>query len=150
MTPAARRGVRMDTMQTRGERNNNPGNIDYVPKIHWLGQTGVELEGRFATFSDPVYGLRAIGKLLLHYVAEGVPSTVRGLISRYAPSSENATDAYVTAVAAWVSVQPDDSLDLQDLATLTKLIGAIVREENGCSIYDVGLLARAAALACVA
>ncbi|WP_347147235.1 hypothetical protein [Proteus vulgaris] len=47
----------------RGERNNNPGNIDYNPRNKWKGLVGIETgvpNPRFCVFESPEYGIRAI------------------------------------------------------------------------------------------
>ncbi len=40
-----------------GIGNNNPFNLEFRPSIQWRGQLGAN--GRFAVFSDPLYGIRA-------------------------------------------------------------------------------------------
>ena len=44
---------------TRGERNNNPGNID-KNSIIWKGIAAVSTDIRFCTFKTAAYGIRAI------------------------------------------------------------------------------------------
>lgn len=132
---------------TRGERNNNPGNIDYNPRNAWVGQIGPEPEGRFARFSEAVYGIRAIGKLLRRYVAEGVASTPFGLISKWAPAVENNTPGYVARVAADLGVTPNALIDLDDPAVLTAIGKAIITVENGRCVYDDATLERGIGMA---
>ena len=119
-------------MVTRGERNNNPGNID-----KGQGFKG-EVEGddeRFATFSTPVMGIRAIAALLLIYYNKHGLNTVAGLINRWAPPVENQTSAYVTDVANRVGVLPGDAIEVDDPDTLEKLVTGIIWHENGECIY---------------
>jgi hypothetical protein len=54
----------------RGERNNNPGNIDWNAANNWQGQLSLELEHvppRFARFDCAENGIRALARILLHY-----------------------------------------------------------------------------------
>lgn len=118
---------------TRGERNNNPGNIRISPAA-WQGKVP-GADAAFETFADPQSGIRALAKLLKNYAARGL-SSVREIVGRYAPSSENNTAAYVNAVAASMGVGPDAPLDLSDPAQLAALVQAIIRHENGRVIYS--------------
>ncbi|GBQ52296.1 structural protein [Komagataeibacter sucrofermentans] len=113
----------------RGIRNNNPGNLDYV------GQPGAHLETgvpypRFAAFPTMADGIRALRDQLLRYGERGL-TTVRAIISVYAPASENPTGAYIYALCSHMDVQPDTVLDLHDPATQRALIAGIATMENG-------------------
>lgn len=126
---------------TRGERNNNPGNIERNA-TKWQGmakdQSG---DSRFVIFTDPVYGIRALAKCLMTYskkfdgTAHDI-DTVGEVISRWAPSTENNTKAYVNAVAKALNVSPDDPIDMEDPITLEGLVRAIIKHENGRCVYD--------------
>ncbi|MBL7233395.1 structural protein [Komagataeibacter oboediens] len=113
----------------RGIRNNNPGNLNYA------GQPGAHLETgvphpRFAAFPTMADGIRALRDQLLRYGERGL-TTVRAIISVYAPPSENPTGAYVYALCSHMGVQPDTVLDLRDPATMRGLIEGITTMENG-------------------
>lgn len=128
---------------TRGERNNNPGNI-IQSASNWLGKiTGTD--SRFESFDTPVNGIRALAKLLKKYQAQGF-NTVRKIITKYAPASENNTAAYVKAVAASMGVGPDQVLTL-DAGQLNALVTAIIKHENGRVIYSAADIASAVQLA---
>ena len=136
-----------DARPTRGERNNNPGNIAFNPRNRWRGQLGIEAPAhpgeapRFAAFDCPENGIRAIAKLLLRYRrAEGL-QTVRGLLGRWAPAVENDAAAYCDDVARRLAVAADAPLDLADPALLQELVAAIIRHENGRCIYQPETLA---------
>ena len=113
----------------RGIRNNNPGNIERGE--NWQGMSNVQNDTRFITFISPEYGLRALGKLLQNYQTLYGLDTIRGIVSRYAPSSENNTQAYVDFVSRETGFGPDQPLNLQNRETLVKLMQAIVIQENG-------------------
>lgn len=123
----------------RGERNNNPGNI--VKGELWQGLAIDQPDSRFATFTDPVYGIRALAKTLLSYQRRYGINTVAQAISRWAPSTENDTGAYVGAVASEIGVSPNQQLNFADPQILSALATAIIRHENGRVIYDPGLIA---------
>lgn len=122
----------------RGVRNNNPGNIDYNEKNKWQGQLGIE-EGvplpRFARFDTPQNGIRAIAKLLLNYHKKGF-TTVQAMINRWAPPTENNTDAYVKAVAHVVGVAPTEHIPQLSLYQLVQMTQAIIRHENGYEPFN--------------
>lgn len=120
---------------TRGERNNNPGNIERNT-IRWQGMSDDQSgDKRFIVFDTPEMGIRALAKLLLNYQNIHDLNTITQIINRWAPSNENDTSAYVNAVANEVGVKPDDKINLNDPETLSKLVTAIIRHENGRVIY---------------
>lgn len=114
-----------------GIRNNNPGNLVWLPAGRaWRGQIG--RDGRFGVYDTAANGVRAIGQQLLKYARGGV-DTVQGLISLWAPAHENPTDAYVHNVAQALGVRPTDRIDVR--AHLPDLATAIIRQENGRQPY---------------
>lgn len=128
-------------MSTRGERNNNPGNLRKGSP--WLGLSRAQPDVDFCSFDDPAYGIRALAKVLLLYGMKGV-DTVATIIARWAPSNENNTAAYISAVAASMRVDPDTHLDVSNYSQMYPLVDAIIRHENGRNIYprttiDAGL-----------
>jgi len=128
---------------TRGERNNNPGNIRGNSSFIWQGQTGLDPDG-FVIFDNVINGLRALGKLLCNYQTHHGLTTIRTMINRWAPPSENDTGAYVNAVAADCGVDPDVLFGLHDQHNLSMIIAAIVRHENGTQPYDQSTIGAAA------
>lgn len=124
----------------RGIRNNNPGNIE--KGIAWKGIDAAKTaqESRFIVFTAPEWGLRAMARLLKNYQRLYGLSTVRGIINRWAPPTENDTGAYVNAVARALSVDPDASISVE--TSLPALLKAIVRHENGSQPYPDSLIAR--------
>lgn len=116
----------------RGIRNHNPGNIE-LGGDRWQGLApkAQQTDGRFAVFNTPAYGIRALCRILITYQDDHKLNTVRKVINRWAPSSENNTDSYVSAVCNAVDVGPDEPLDLQEYHTLRPFAEAIIRHENG-------------------
>jgi len=124
----------------RGERNNNPGNLNFV------GQRGAELEGpggRFAKFRTAYDGLEAMAKQLLRYASRGINS-VEGIISTWAPGNENDTASYIKAITSSLGVSPDAALNMQNPQVLSQLMNGIIHHENGRNIYSGDLISRAA------
>ncbi len=125
----------MDKKPTpRGVRNNNPGNIDRTA-IAWQGEDrgpeAMKREPRFCVFLTAQAGFRALAKTLLTYQRKHGLRTVREIINRWAPPSENNTSAYVAQVAREVGVGANEIIGLNRQVTLQRLVTAIARHENG-------------------
>ncbi len=120
----------------RGIRNNNPGNIR--KGIDWQGMRARQTDSAFVQFDDPVYGIRAMNKVLKTYARKYKLHTVRGIINRWAPPSENITSSYITDVANSLGVGPDEIIDVQ--ARAADLSRAIIKHENGSMPYDVATI----------
>ncbi|WP_262499904.1 lytic transglycosylase catalytic [Photorhabdus heterorhabditis] len=124
----------------RGLRNNNPGNLNFV------GQRGATLEspgGRFARFETAFEGLRALSRQLTLYASRGL-TTIRDIITTYAPPSENDTEAYIAGMSKWLGVDQNAKLNLQDPQTLTAMMNGIIHHENGRNPYSSELMGKAA------
>nr|DAP93575.1 MAG TPA: virion protein [Caudoviricetes sp.] len=125
----------------RGERNNNPGNLNFA------GQAGAELErpgGRFARFETAFDGLRALSRQLVLYAGRGINS-VEKIISTWAPASDNNnTAAYIQAVSQRLGVNPQAALNINDPQTMSALMSSIIHHENGRNIYSKELIGKAA------
>lgn len=130
--------------QTRGERNRNPGNIRTGSS--WQGLSAEHTDPDFCVFVDVKFGIRALAKVLLLYQQKGF-DTVRKIVQRWAPSNENNTAAYVSAVAGNMRVDPDMHLDVTDYTQMYPLVDAIIRHENGSNIYTRPVMDAALALA---
>lgn len=119
--------------QPRGVRNNNPGNV-MRGETRWQGEVDGN-DPRYASFETPEAGIRAMGRTLLTYQDKHNLNTVRDIVARWAPATENNTAAYIGTVAKAVGVAPDQAIDLHDPATLTKITKAIISHENGQQPY---------------
>jgi hypothetical protein len=124
---------------TRGERNNNPGNVTKSESFKWYGEIP-GTDSRFATFDTPENGIRTIARLLKGYQVRSGLRTLRAIINRYAPGHENPTDAYVAYVAEHAGVGADDEVNVQDADTMKKIIWAIIHFENGRVVYADSVL----------
>ncbi len=122
---------------TRGERNNNPGNIrEYANDPHWVGERITDDDPAFEEFDTPEDGIRALAKTLLAYQRRHGLRTVSAMINRWAPSNENDTLAYVDAVAHDMGVLTEADIDLESAVRLCGIVKAIIRHENGRVIYS--------------
>lgn len=129
-------------MLPRGQRNNNPGNLDYNPKNKWVGQVGIEQgvpKPRFARFDTPENGIRALTKLLLNYILRHKLTTIEAIINRYAPTNENFTNGYIQAVETWTGIGKD-KIDPANYEQMYALVIAIIRKELGTQPYHTGII----------
>jgi len=137
-------------MKQRGIRNNNPGNIR-KSSTAWkgkgspvvsAGQTPPPPDSAFEQFTLPVWGIRAMYRILLSYQARGLKS-VREIINTWAPPSENDTDSYVNAGSNSLGVSPDTPLTMSTHGAL--LLAFIIKHENGVQPYSMQLITQAMA-----
>lgn len=126
----------------RGIRNNNPGNIRHS-KTTWVGEVDGH-DASFKTFSKPVYGIRAMAKLLGNYIRLHGLKTIRQMISRWAPPNENDTDAYVAHVAKGAGIDPDAPVSIADIP---RIVPPMIAMENGRQPYPPELIAEGCRLA---
>lgn len=132
-----------DPKTSRGYRNRNPGNIDYTPRNRWQGQVGIETGGsppRFAVFERHEFGIRALAMLLITYQDRHGLRTIRQIIGRWAPGSENDTAAYVRHVAELTGRSPTEALDMHSHGDLRPLVVAIITHELGSQPYPAAVI----------
>lgn len=120
----------------RGIRNNNPGNVRLGDP--WQGLCSLQQDKSFCQFSEAKYGIRCTGYIIrVSYFQRYALGTVRAIISRWAPTSENDTEAYIKSVSTKCGVDPDDSVNLRSDTMLTDLLAAVFQHENGSMPYTV-------------
>jgi hypothetical protein len=127
-----------------GIRLCNPGNIRHVPGTVWQGQSATQTDPAFVQFDDPVYGIRAIVRIMLSYEREGL-TTYQKVIDRWAPPNENNSAAYVEDVCSRCLSQPSDFVDFAH--DMPNLVSAIIWHENGEQPYTLEQIAQGVALA---
>lgn len=113
----------------RGIANQNPGNLRITP-TKWKGKIVPSRDPEFETFASPEMGIRAMARDLLTGYRRG-EDTVEKIIKAWAPPSENDTKAYVRMVAKAMGIRASEKIDVDDYATMSKLVRAIIRHENG-------------------
>ena len=133
--------INLNVPDTRGFRNNNPGNIEFSERNNWKGQTGTD--GRYATFSDMKFGIRAIGRTLNSYTSRHGLKTIRAIITRWAPDFENNTKSYISAVSQRTGLDPDRELSGSDHLLIVE---AIIHHENGSQPFPLSYISEALAI----
>ena len=123
--------------QARGIRNNNPGNIRHGSDV-WQGMSRAQPDAAFVRFDSPVWGVRAMARVLMTYRNRYGLQTVRDIITRWAPPTENNTAAYVFAVSQGLGVDPDAPLQFPE--QLPELVAEIIKHENGYQPYTMATI----------
>ncbi|CDG21578.1 Protein P5 [Xenorhabdus poinarii G6] len=126
---------------TRGIRNHNPGNIRHGDK--WQGLSDTQTDKSFCQFVSPEYGIRAMLKILRNYERKYGDNTIRQFISRWAPPNENNTENYIAYVSNAVGVTSSTVIDVENTATMRRLVKAIIQMENGQQPYSDTVITRA-------
>lgn len=119
---------------SRGIKNNNPGNIR-LSGAHWLGKIDPSKDADFEQFDTPELGIRALAKTLLAYYQNHGLDTIEGIISRWAPSNENDTKAYIEQICGQCGFSADEALEIDNADVLAGLCEAIIYHENGSCPY---------------
>ncbi|MBQ9231307.1 MAG: structural protein P5 [Prevotella sp.] len=125
--------------QARGLRNNNPLNIIKSKNQVWLGQTNLGGETRFCQFVSAQYGFRAALKLLRTYYTKYGCTTIRQIICRWAPETENQVEAYIKTVCKLTHLSADAPLPPMKAETRIvwcDLVLAMASVECGLSADD--------------
>ena len=85
----------------------------------------------FQQFDTPEAGIKAIDDQLRIYGSKHKIKTLRGVISRWAPPSENDTEAYIKNVSQKTGLKPDEEIDLSNPTIRHIISGPIVLQEQG-------------------
>ena len=123
----------------RGIRNHNPLNIRRTAKDQWKGLAAQQNDRAFCQFKSLEYGWRAAFYLLTRtYYHKYRLYTIRGIISRWAPSSENDTTAYIANVSRLTGIDPDEPIGIpSDKPARWMMLGvAMAIQENGTDSLD--------------
>lgn len=123
---------------SRGLRNNNPGNIRRS-RVCYKGEVRPSRDPDFKEFSTMAYGYRAVFVLLDTYRSRYGLATIRQMLNRYAPPTENFTEGYVRFVADYSGVMPDEVVDTRSEKDMIPIVAAMSKIENGvaANIADV-------------
>jgi hypothetical protein len=113
----------------RGLRNNNPGNIrGSATNSNTFVDETTGSDPEFETFRNPQAGVRAMGIIISTNEARGM--TVSEFISRYAPPTENNTQAYIDNLQG---IDPNAPLSEVDKVALVR---QMIRQENGFNPFS--------------
>jgi hypothetical protein len=110
----------------KGFAINNPGNIRYLATNAFAGQTGNS--GGYGVYAKLSDGVHAMYEELTKYYNSGL-KTITQIVSKWAPSSENDTEAYIDDVSERMNESADTPLSWPDDAA--PLIQAMSWHENG-------------------
>lgn len=113
----------------RGLRNNNPGNIRRNGDV-FQGEVNPSRDKEFKQFKTMAHGYRAVFKILSNYHRVYKLTTIRKMISRWAPENENNTSAYVSLVSSYSGIGPDDLISF-DREQMIRIVAGMSRVENG-------------------
>lgn len=131
------------SINSRGIRNNNPGNIRWGDDWKGLVPEGQRTDKSFCQFKAPEFGIRAMIIILRNYQSKYGLKTITGIIKRWAPPNENDTQAYIRSVAQATGTDADKPIDLTDSHKLFPLLQAIIKHENGTQPYEYDVFIRA-------
>lgn len=114
----------------RGLRNCNPGNIRRT-SVRYKGESDECSDKAFRQFKSMAWGYRAMFVLLHTYALKHNCHTLRSIINRYAPPSENDTEAYIRRVSLDSHIDSGQILDTLNRQTMVAIVSAMSRVENG-------------------
>ena len=131
-------------MQTRGIRNNNPLNIRHSSD-RWKGARKEQTDKSFVQFETMAYGYRAAWKTLesywKHFHSTGQPFNVTTILNRWAPPTENDTQAYIRTVLKLTGMGGKENLPQPsrkvETEKLVKLLAAMTTMECGIPYKEV-------------
>ena len=121
----------------RGIRNKNPGNIKLG--TNWDGLADEQSDPVFCVFKEAVWGIRALMRILLTYRFTHNRKNIDSIIKRWAPPSENDTDAYIVFVSKKMGIEPMEIIH-NSIEAYLPLVKAIIQMENGMQPYDDELI----------
>lgn len=121
----------------RGIRNNNPLNIR--KGNNWKGERKVQVDKAFEEFESLQMGLRAGFIILRNYQRISLApkmraNTIRKIINRWAPASENNTLKYIETVARRSGLNPDELIAYRDKPRMLAVVEAMCFVECGQAI----------------
>ncbi|EBB9143704.1 hypothetical protein J9T78_000880 [Salmonella enterica] len=119
--------------RTIADRFNNPANLRYAAGY----ETANTRSGEFAVFPSLDEGVLAAAKQLQIYGTKGI-NNIHDIISKWAPSNENNTKAYIGHVVNATGRSEFEKLNLNDTRTLAKLITAMSVKEGAGSRLSEG------------
>lgn len=117
----------------RGIRNNNPLNIRHGSS-QWQGMSPEQTDPEFVQFIAPEWGIRAAAVTLRTYRNKYGLNTLAQIIARWAPPTENNTEAYIRSVSSRSGIAPDQVVTDADLPALLE---AMTKHENGIQPYTL-------------
>lgn len=103
-----------EPLKVRLIKSNNPMAIRINPANNWKGRVSPSYADPFEEFITIHYGIRALIITLRNYRKLHGLKTIRDIISRYAPPSENNTENYIQHVCKIVGKHSTEQLTRDD------------------------------------
>lgn len=119
-----------NTSLPRGYRNNNPLNVRKKAANAWKGKVVPGTDPEFEQFISMPYGYRCGLYLIRKYIGQG-HNTIRKIVNKWAPPSENNTSSYISNVSRRSAISADFVLNPNDMESLCKIAYAMAWSENG-------------------
>ena len=121
-------------VEPRGIRNNNPLNIR--KGNNWKGERQPQKDPAFEEFESMEWGIRAGFIILRKYIRgyNGLTekfNTIEKIIARWAPASENNTQAYIEAVAKRTGIPRTQRLSFSQRNYMVAIVEAMIMVECG-------------------
>lgn len=115
---------------SRGLRNCNPGNIRRSA-TRYVGEVSPSRDAEFKEFETMAYGYRAMFVLIDSYRRRYGLNTIRSIISRYAPLTENFTEGYVRFITRRTGIAAEEKIDTRSAKDMIPIVAAMSEIENG-------------------
>jgi len=128
-------------MIPRGIRNNNPLNLRKT-NISWRGKVIPGTDPDFEQFDNMYNGIRAALVNIRTMVKVHGCTTVEDVIRRWAPATENNTEAYIRTVCTKAKIRRTDKVLPTVKDNICKLAWAMAYVENGQTL-SYGLFTQA-------
>lgn len=120
----------MKKRETRGYRNNNPCNIR-ISTDKFQGEVQPSADKEFKQFETMAYGYRAAFRILRTYINNYKCDTIRKIVSRWAPKSENYTENYIKVVSERSGIPENDIVYPENREMMVRIVAAMSYVENG-------------------
>ena len=95
------------------------------------GEVRPSADKSFKQFKSMAYGYRAMFIVIRTYIQRHKLNTIRGIISRYAPSSENHTENYIKVVSERSGITADEPILADNREMMIRIVAAMSFVENG-------------------
>ena len=114
----------------RGILNNNPCNIRKSTD-KFQGEVQPSGDKEFKQFETMAYGYRAAFRVIRTYINNYKCDTIRKIISRWAPKSENYTENYIRVVSERSGIPENDIVYPDNREMMVRIVAAMSYVENG-------------------
>ena len=111
-------------------RNNNLLNIR-ISTDKFQGEVQPSQDKEFKQFETATYGYRAAFRILRTYINNYKCDTIRKIVSRWAPKSENHTENYIRVVSERSGIPANDPVYADSREMMIRIVAAMSFVENG-------------------